>query len=47
MPDPNLTECVIDSLRNVLGDDHTKEGMGASGDSFYCSEGRNDPNFND
>jgi uridine phosphorylase len=45
--DPELSEKVISSLEKSIGQDSVFSGINASADSFYSSQGRIDPNFDD
>ena len=42
-----LSSLLVCNLRNTVGDEKVKQVMNCSADSFYNSEGRIDPNFND
>lgn len=46
-PDPGLAKVIIENMKEIIGPDNVKEGGNCSADSFYGSEGRQDPNFND
>jgi uridine phosphorylase len=46
LPDPNVAAAVTHSVRAALGDRAT-EGLNVSTCSFYSSQGRTDPNFDD
>lgn len=42
-----LSSLLVCNLRDTVGKDRVKQVMNCSADSFYCSEGRIDPNFID
>jgi uridine phosphorylase len=42
-----LSSQLVCNLRDTVGKDKVKQVMNCSADSFYCSEGRIDPNFID
>ena len=42
-----LSSLLVCNLRDTVGKDKVKQVMNCSADSFYCSEGRIDPNFID
>ena len=46
-PSPEFTKVVLECMREIVGEDSVKEGGNCSADSFYGSEGRQDPNFAD
>lgn len=45
--DEALTAKLLSSLREIVGAERVAEGANATTDSFYCSQGRLDPNFED
>nr|KAJ3398186.1 hypothetical protein HK105_005224 [Polyrhizophydium stewartii] len=45
--DKEISEALVDALRKRIGDDSVITGMNATADSFYSSQGRLDPGFND
>lgn len=44
---PKLTQTLYDNVSKVVGPDMTRIGLNATGDSFYSSQGRQTPYFND
>ena len=46
-PHRGLCEALADSLRAELGDEALIQGLNITTDSFYASQGRTDPNFDD
>ena len=46
-PDHGLSQSMIANMKEIIGESNVKEGGNCSADSFYGSEGRNDPNFED
>jgi len=44
-PDPGLSKSMIENMKEIIGESNVKEGGNCSADSFYGSEGRQDPNF--
>jgi len=47
MPDAALSAAVLASLSAALPETGAVAGLNATGDSFYSSQGRVDPNFDD
>ncbi|CAE7473639.1 deoD [Symbiodinium natans] len=47
LPDADLTSLVSSSLREALGAEKVVEGINITADSFYSSQGRADPAFED
>lgn len=46
-PDEGLSKSMLESMKEIIGESNVKEGGNCSADSFYGSEGRQDPNFAD
>ena len=46
-PDMGLAKVILENMKEIIGEENVKEGGNCSADSFYGSEGRNDPNFAD
>jgi uridine phosphorylase len=46
-PDAGLSKSMLNSMREIIGESNVKEGGNCSADSFYGSEGRQDPSFAD
>jgi len=47
LPDEDLSALVSSSLKDALGKEKVIEGINVTADSFYSSQGRADPSFND
>ena len=47
LPSPELTKVLLENLREIIGETNIKEGGNCTADSFYGSQGRFDPDFND
>ncbi|CAJ1349616.1 unnamed protein product [Effrenium voratum] len=47
LPDDELNAAVVGALRDAMGADKVVEGVNITADSFYSSQGRADPAFND
>ena len=47
LPDPILTDLLMENFKEIVGKDKVKGVMNCTADSFYCSQGRPDPNYED
>lgn len=46
-PDGDLNKALVSSIKKDLGENMVAEGVNVTADSFYGSQGRDDPRFND
>lgn len=47
LPDSELNSSIVSALQKAMGSDKVNEGTNITADSFYSSQGRADPSFND
>ncbi|KAJ3092951.1 hypothetical protein HK102_000045 [Quaeritorhiza haematococci] len=47
LPDPDLSALLVKKVQHQIGNDNVVTGIDATADSFYASQGRYDPNFED